>query len=190
MVKPFVDKLTWASGIGSNGKPNVLPDSEPTATGNKVCPSVEGATNWMSSAWDAATGLFYVMALEKCSIYTKSPVKWEPGIFSDGGETRDVPGEPGTKVVRALDIQTGKRVWEYPQPGPADSWGGVLSTAGGLVFVCDDSGAFVALDARAGKPLWHFYTSERWHSSPMTYMIEGKQYIAVASGSNILAFGL
>jgi alcohol dehydrogenase (cytochrome c) len=190
LAKPFVDKLTWASEIGADGRPNVLPGTEPTAAGNKVCPSVEGATNWMSSAWDPETALFYVMALEKCSIYSKSPVKWAPGIFSDGGDARDVPREPGQKVVRAIDIQTGKRVWEYPQPGPADNWGGLLSTAGGLVFVCDDSGAFAALDSKTGEPLWHFYTNQRWHASPMTYMIDGKQYIAVASGSNIIAFGL
>ena len=190
LARPFVDKLTWASGIGSDGRPNVLAGSEPTAEGTKVCPAVEGATNWMSSGWNPATGLFYVMALEKCNIYTKSSAWWEPGKSFFGGDTREVPGEPGKKVLRAIDIQTGRRVWQYPQEGPADSWGGVLSTAGGLVFFCDDSGAFAAVNAKTGEPLWHFHTNHRWHASPMSYQIDGKQYVAVAAGSNIIAFGL
>jgi len=190
LAKPFVDKLTWASDIGPDGRPKVLRGTDNTVEGTKVCPSVEGATNWMSSAWNPETRLFYVMALEKCSIYKKWTVSWEPGEFSDGGETREVPGEPGQKILRAIEIQTGRRVWEYPQKGPADSWGGVLSTAGGLVFLCDDSGAFAAVDGKTGKPLWHFHTNQRWHSSPMTYLADGQQYVAVASGSNIIAFGL
>ncbi len=190
MAKPFVDKLTWASEIGADGRPKVLPGSEPTIQGAKVCPAVEGATNWMSSAWSPETGLFYVMALEKCNIYIKSSAWREPGKSFFGGETREVPGEPGKKVLRALDIQSGKRVWEVPQEGPANTWGGVLATAGGLVFLCDDSGAFAAVDAKTGKPLWHFHTSQSWRASPMTYMVDGKQYVAVAAGSNIIAFGL
>ena len=69
-------------------------------------------------------------------------------------------------------------------------WGGVLSTAGGLVFFCDESGAFAAVDAKTGKPLWHFHTNQGWHASPMTYTVDGKQYVAVAAGSNVIAFGL
>ncbi len=87
-------------------------------------------------------------------------------------------------------MQTGKIVWQYPQIGPGNSWGGALSTAGGLVFFGDDSGAFAAVEAKSGKPLWYFHTNELWKSSPMTYLAGGKQYVAVAAGSNILAFGL
>ena len=76
-----------------------------------------------------------MQSLEKCDIYTKSSAWWEPGKSFYGGGTRRVPGEAGEKILRAIDIQTGKIVWEYPQIGPADSWGGVLSTAGGLVFL-------------------------------------------------------
>jgi alcohol dehydrogenase (cytochrome c) len=66
----------------------------------------------------------------------------------------------------------------------------VLSTAGGVVFFGDDSGALAAVDAKTGKPLWHFHTSSLWKASPMTYMVDGKQYIAVAAGGNVLAFAL
>lgn len=190
LAKPFVERLTWASGVGPDGRPQVLPDTAPTPGGVKVCPAVEGATNWMSTAYNPATGLFYVMALEKCSIYTKSPALWEPGKSFYGGATREVPGEPGKKYLRAIEVETGNVVWEYPQVGPANTWGGLLSTASGLVFFGDDSGALAAVDAKRGKPLWHFHTNQLWKASPMTYLVDGRQYIAVAAGSNILAFAL
>lgn len=188
--EPFVHKLTWASGIGADGRPKLLPDAEPTAQGTKACPSVVGGTNWMSTAYNPATGLFYVMAQESCNIYTKSDSWWEPGKSFYGGGTRRVPGETPEKFLRAIDIQTGKIVWELPQIGGGGGWGGVLSTAGGLVFFCDDSGAFAAADAKSGKPLWNFHTNQSWHASPMTYAIDGKQYLAVAAGSNVIAFAL
>ncbi len=189
--QPFVHKLTWASGIGGDGRPRVLPESDPTPQGTKACPSVEGATNWMSTSYNPKTGLFYVMAKESCNIYTKSSAWWEPGKSFYGGGTRRVPGEVAERFLRAIDIQTGKIAWELPQiGGEGGTWGGVLGTAGGLVFFCDDSGAFAAADAKTGKLLWHFHTNQSWHASPMTYLVGGKQYIAVAAGSNILTFAV
>jgi alcohol dehydrogenase (cytochrome c) len=188
--QPFVKKLTWASGIGPDGRPQLLPGADPTPQGTKACPAVEGATNWMSTAYNPSTGLYYVMALERCTIYTKSAAWWEQGQSFYGGGTRRVPGENGEKILRALDLRTGKVVWEYPQTGPANTWGGVLSTDGGIVFFGEDSGAFAAVDAKTGEPLWHFQTSQSWKASPMTYKAAGKQFVAVAAGSSILAFGL
>lgn len=190
LAKPFVDKLTWASGVGADGRPLVVKESAPTAAGAKTCPAVEGATNWMSTAYNPGTGLFYVMALEKCLIYGKSAEGWEQGKSFYGGGTREAPGEAGRKFLRAIDLQTGRIVWQYPQIGPANSWGGALSTAGGLVFFGDDSGAFAAVEAKTGRSLWRFHTNESWKASPMTYTAAGKQYVAVAAGGNIIAFGL
>ncbi|HEX5413331.1 MAG TPA: PQQ-binding-like beta-propeller repeat protein [Terriglobia bacterium] len=190
MGKPFVHKLTWARGIAPDSRPDVLPGTAPTLKGVKVCPSSEGATNWMSPAWSPATDLFYVQALEKCNIYFKGSDVWVKGKEFRDQIAHEVPGEPGEKYVRAIDIQTGKVVWERPQVGPAKTWGGLLATAGGLVLFCDDGGAFAAVDARTGKLLWHFSMSEPWHASPMTYTADGKQYIAIATGSGIMAFGL
>ena len=104
-----------------------------------------------------------------------------------------MPGETSERFLRALDIQTGKVVWEVPQIngiGTGGGWGGVLSTAGGLIFFCDDSGALAAADAKSGKLLWHFHTNQSWHASPMGYAVDGKQYVAVAAGSNVIAFTL
>ena len=115
---------------------------------------------------------------------------WEPGKSFYGGGTRDIPGERGQKFLRAIRIESGEVVWERPQVGDAESWGGVLATASGLVFYCDDGGAFAAVDKKTGKPLWYFHTNQLWKASPMTYLVDGKQFIAVAAGSNIIAFGL
>jgi alcohol dehydrogenase (cytochrome c) len=93
-------------------------------------------------------------------------------------------------VLRAIDIQTGATAWELPQIGAAQSWGGVLTTASGLVFFGEDGGAFMAADAATGVPLWHFQANAHWKASPMTYTFDGRQHIAVAAGSSILSFAL
>lgn len=188
--KPFVKRLTWASGLDARGRPQVLASADPTPGETKACPAVEGATNWMSTAFNPATGLFYVMALEKCTLYSKAPAVWKAGQSHYGGDTRSVPGERGRKYLRALDLQTGALRWELPQDGPANTWGGVLSTAGGLVFFGHDDGSFAAADATTGKLLWRFPANQLWKSSPMTFMVNGRQRLATAAGPNIVVWGL
>jgi alcohol dehydrogenase (cytochrome c) len=190
LAKPFVQKLTWAREIGPDGRPVRNPNQEATPQGTKICPAMEGATNWFSTSFSPETGLYYVQALENCNIFTKSPGKWEPGKSYYDGTARQAPGETGEKVLRAIEIRTGKIAWELPQSGPANTWGGTLATAAGLVFFGDDSGALTAIGAGGGRPLWHFPANVLWKASPMTYMFDGQQYVAVAAGSNILAFGL
>ncbi len=188
--QPYVKKMTWASGLDAKGRPILLPNTTPTPQGNQVCPAVEGASNWMSSSYSPATGLFYVQSLERCTIYSKSAEWWREGESFYGGGTRRVPGEVPQKILRAINVNTGKIAWEYPQTGPANSWGGVLSTDGDLVFFAEDDGAFSAVNARTGQPVWHFQTSQLWKASPMTYSVENRQFIAIAAGGSILAFGL
>ncbi|MCP5113189.1 MAG: PQQ-binding-like beta-propeller repeat protein, partial [bacterium] len=190
LAKPFVKKLTWAARIGEDGRPVRNPNQEPTPDGTKICPAVEGATNWFSTSYHPATGFYYVQTLEKCNIYFKSPSTWEAGKSYYSGSTRNVPGEPGRKILRAIEIETGTIAWELPQTGPANTWGGTLATAGGLVFFGEDSGALMAVDASTGNPLWRFPANQLWKASPMTYMFDHKQHIAVASGPNIIAFAL
>ena len=189
LAKPFVRKLTWARAIGADGRPVLNPGQEPSAQGTRVCPAVEGATNWFSTAFDPAAGLYYVQTLEKCTIYTKTKDEWKAGESYYGGSTRDAE-EPAQKVLRAIDVRTGAIAWELPQAGPANSWGGVLATAGGLVFFGEDTGALMAVDAATGDPLWHFQANTLWKASPMTYLFDGRQYVAVATARTILAFGL
>lgn len=181
--KPFIRKLNWASGIDADGKPELLPANKPTKAGIKGCPAVRGATNWYSPAFNPDTRLFYVMAVEDCSIYKQSQ--------SGGYEGYRDPADPGVKYLRALDISTGEVVWEVAQVGaPEMNYSGVLSTSGGLVFYGENGGEFAALDARTGKSLWRFKANEQWKASPMTYMANGRQYVAIASGGNILSFAL
>jgi alcohol dehydrogenase (cytochrome c) len=190
LAKPFVKKLTWASGIGPDVRPVKLPNQEPSARGTTVCPSQDGATNWFSPSFNPATGLFYVQTLEKCSVYYKRPEEWVALHSFLGGAMRSPRDEKPQKILRALDIETGETKWELPEVGYGFSWGGTLATAGGIVFFGEDSGALVASDAKSGKPLWSFQTNALWKSSPMTYMFDGKQYVVMAAGSDILAFGL
>ena len=180
---PMVRKLTWASGIGADGRPLLLPNNETTPGGVQTCPAVRGATNWYSTAYNPATRLYYVMTVEDCSIYRKA---------HDGGYGPvDDSTDPAMKVLRAFSLETGKIAWELPLAGPPEkNYSGVLSTAGGLVFFGETSGGFAAVDAKTGKYLWHFEASEPWKASPITYMVNGRQYVAIASGSNILSFAL
>ena len=188
--KQYAKNVTWATGLDAKGRPIVVPDMEPTLAGARVCPSLDGASNWYSTSFNPATGLYYVQTNDKCGIFTRENMEWAAGRGFMGGSFKQAPDEPAQRILRAIDIHTGKIAWELPQTGAVDSWGGTLSTAGGLVIFGEDSGALMAADARNGTPLWSFQTSQLWKASPMTYMFDNRQYVAVASGSNIIAFGL
>jgi PQQ-dependent dehydrogenase (methanol/ethanol family) len=179
----LVRKLTWASGIGADGRPMLLPPNETNEVGVKTCPAVRGATNWYSTAFSPVTQLYYVMTVEDCSTYRKA---------QDGGYGRvNDLADPAKKVLRAIKLDSGKIAWELPMDGnPERNYSGVLGTAGGLVFYGESSGGFAAADARNGHNLWHFDANQPWKGSPMTYAVDGRQYIAIASGPNILSFAL
>jgi alcohol dehydrogenase (cytochrome c) len=157
--------VEWASAIGDDRRPRVI---DP-----KGCPN--DAANWSSAAFSPVTRPFYFLALEECT-----------------GNRAGYPNETGQRFLRALNIETGQIVWETPQAGSAKAktWSGVLATAGGLVFYGKPNGGFEAVDARDGKMLWRFETNVQMKASPMTFEFEGKQYVAVAAGPNILCFAL
>jgi alcohol dehydrogenase (cytochrome c) len=183
-------KQTWAKGFDAKGRPQVIAGSDPTEEGVIACPAIRGATNWFSTAYNPETKLFYLLAHESCNEYKKADRPWEQGKGWLAGTFKLAPGYENRKYIRALDIQTGKTVWEYAQTGRVQTYSGVLSTAGGLVFFGEDSGAFAALDAATGRPLWHFQANQNWKASPMTFMVGGKQYVAIASGMGFWAFAL
>lgn len=183
-------KLDWASGLDSKGRPIPVPGKEPTYDGNLICPWLSGATNWYSTSWNPLTQLYYVQTEDKCGIYTRRDQKFEPGRSLMGGSFGSDPADPGSRQLRAFDIRTGKIVWEIPQVGGADSWGGVLTTAGQVAFWGDDDYSFSAGDAKTGKRLWSFQTNVMPRSSPMTYIFDHVQYVAVTAGNNVLAFAL
>ena len=188
--KPFVKHLTWARGIDSTGRPVLVPGMEPSAGGTRVCPSSHGAANWYSTSFSPQTGLYYVQTLENCNVFVKFVSEWVAGKSYWGGSTKQDSDAPNQKILRAIDVQTGKIAWELPQPGPGAARGGTLATASGLLFFCDDQDRFAAVDALTGKPLWHFGMNTVWRASPMTYQFDGRQHVAIASGSNIVSFAL
>jgi PQQ-dependent dehydrogenase (methanol/ethanol family) len=188
MGKPFVSKLTWSSGLDEKGRPILTPNNATTPAGVITCPAVRGATNWFSTAYNPLTNLFYVMSIEDCSIYKQA----KAGGFLPVNN----PADPAKRFLRAIDIENGDIVWEIEQIGPMEktvvdgNYSGALTTKTKLVFYGESSGGFAAVDAATGKTLWHFEAGAMWKASPMTYSINGRQYVAVASGANILSFAL
>jgi alcohol dehydrogenase (cytochrome c) len=185
---PFVEKLNWATGIDSTGRP-ILSGRVPTKDGTYICPGIVGATNWFSPSYNPGTRLFYVMALENCNIYFSKPKPFRQGETFYGTGTKHPLGEDSRKILLAISLD-GKKVWQYPQSGRGNSWGGTLTTDGGLVFFADDAESFEAVDADSGRPLWHFNTGQSFSASPMTYAVNGIQYVAIAAGSDVFSFAL
>ena len=190
LAKRFVERLNWASGVDAKGRPIEVPHMEPTSGGNRACPSVRGATNWVSPSYNPETKMLYVVVLEQCDIYSSSskPPKPMSGFHGTGAE--QIADEPGHFFLRAIAAESGEMVWQFPMPGPATNWAGTLATAGGLVFSGDDGGDLVALDAKTGRDLWHFYMGHTLTASPMTYSVGGKQYVTIAAESDIVTFAL
>ena len=138
---PFVEKLNWATGIDASGRP-ILSGRIPTAQGTYICPGINGATNWFSPSYNPDTGLFYVMALESCNLFFPTQNHLQQGETYYNTGTKLPPDEHAQKILLAL---FGAR-WEskcgvIPRSASGDSWGGTLTTAGGLVFFGDDTGS-------------------------------------------------
>ena len=186
---PFAKKINWATGVDANGRPMVT-DLKPTQDGTLICPGVVGATNWFSPSYSEATHLFYFLAFEGCSVYFVKPAPFEEGreYYSTG--TKHDPNDKTERILLSFDPQTKTSAWRYPQAGDSQSWGGVMTTATGLVFFADDADFFEAADAKTGKSLWHFNTGQTLHASPMSYAVQGKQYVAIASGVDLFSFAL
>ncbi len=185
---PF-GKVTWSESKDGEGRPVAIKGSSPTPEGQLVCPGAAGTTNWMSPSFDPQTGLFYVNAREQCDAFSTAPQPYEAGhAYYGSAYFPSADSEPYYGALRALDPATGQIKWEFRHPSP--SWSGVLSTAGNLVFTGDAEGNFIALDAASGKALWHFQTGGSVHSAPISFAVDGKQYVAVAAGSALYTFGL
>jgi PQQ-dependent dehydrogenase (methanol/ethanol family) len=185
--KPFA-KQNWAKGLDDRGRPILIPNMDPTPTGTYVCPDASGATNWASPSWDPQTKLFYLSVRESCAVYTSLTKPPQPGDpYTGSGQKEDSNRFPG--AIRAIDPQTGNVRWSFELH--QGSWGaGVLSTAGGVVFAATKDGNLIALDSRTGAELWHYQTGAEINSSPISYSVGGRQYVAVSTDSALLAFAL
>ncbi len=188
-AKQFALEQNWAKGIDDAGRP-IRTANIPTAEGTRVCPGYAGATNWYSPSYNEHTHLFYFMTLEDCHVYTAHPEPFEEGreYYSTGAAHK--PGENARKYLLAFDFAKGEFAWRNPQVGDSHSFAGVMSTATGLVAFGDDAQEFEIVDAVSGASLWHFNVGQHLHASPMSYAVNGKQYFAIAAGSDLVAFAL
>jgi acido-empty-quinoprotein group A len=182
LTAPFIDQ-TWASGVDSRGRPIAKPEAAPSPDGALVEPSSDGGTNWMAPSYDPQTGLFYVNARRIFSIFYRTAAGKAEGW---GGRDRNLWAN---STLRALDYRTGKVVWNH-ELGHGSTIAGILTTAGHLLFTADNSGNLLALDPATGKTLWHLNVGAQLVASPMTYQLDGRQYLIVPVQDNVYAFAL
>jgi alcohol dehydrogenase (cytochrome c) len=198
--KPFV-KQTWANGLDDRGRPIKIPESTPSAEGTLIYPGVQGGTNWYAPSFSPRTGLFYLTAWDDYpAVYYSWNQEYEQGKWFAGGSVRaELPSivrqevrtrgpESGYGAIRAMNPATGERVWEYRMSDVSDS--GLLTTASDLLFSGNREGHFFALNARDGKLLWTRYLGGQVAASPITWSVDGRQYISIASGHALFTFGL
>jgi alcohol dehydrogenase (cytochrome c) len=181
-------KQTWADGLDAKGRPRVRPGTAPSLEGTLVYPSLQGAANWPSPSYSPQTKLFYHPTREMGSYYLKGEANYTPGQAFVGGGEHARNGDDAWGAVRALEATTGKLKWEFKLLTPP--WSGLLSTAGGLVFGGSEEGNFFALDAETGKPLWDLQLGAAVKANPMSFAVDGKQYVAIAAGYSVYVFGL
>jgi alcohol dehydrogenase (cytochrome c) len=188
VAKPYT-KVSWATGIGPEGRPILVPGQEPTEDGNKVCPGAGGGHNLQATAYSPQTGLYYFSSSEGCEVFYKFQQDYVEGQEYQASTFVPVPGEaPKTGSVLAVDPASGEIKWRFEIV--SNPTAGLLATGGGLVFTGDAEGYVFALDDRTGKVLWHFRAGGQIATAPITYALDGKQVVAIASGSVILTFTL
>jgi alcohol dehydrogenase (cytochrome c) len=174
--------VNWASGVDKDGRPIPNPDKDPKRDGRLIAPDEGGLTNYRSPSFDPKTGLFIVDTHFSYSVYFAKP---EDGAYGWAGADYDVWGH---SYIQAIDYQTGKIRWRHDVGGGSGS--GVLTTDTGLTFTGDSSGNILALSTADGKTLWHAQTGAPMQTSPMTYELDGRQYIVSGSGGVMFAWAL
>ncbi|MBM1817279.1 PQQ-dependent methanol/ethanol family dehydrogenase [Pseudosulfitobacter pseudonitzschiae] len=188
---PFVKDISWASGIDENGRPIYNEEGRPgdpssAADGKKgevvfASPSFLGGKNWMPMAHSPDTGLFYVPSNEWGMDIWNEPITYKKGAaYLGSGFTIKPNYEDHIGSLKAIDPDTGETKWEYKNDAPL--WGGVMATAGGLVFTGTPEGKFIAFDDETGEELWSFQTGSGIVGQPITWEQDGEQYVTVISG--------
>ena len=190
--QPFV-KTNWATGFDAKGRPIPTPGIVPTKEGTLVYPGNQGGTNWYPPSYSPKTGLFYVPTWENSSTtYVKGEEPPEfhegqtfAGLFPKAGAS----GEDAFGAVRAIDAKTGEKKWDFRQNAPSTE-AGILTTASNVLFSGGRDGAFYALDARDGKLLWQTNLGPSVAAGPMSFAVNGKQYVSIQVGNALFTFGL
>ncbi|HEY3939980.1 MAG TPA: acido-empty-quinoprotein group A, partial [Bryobacteraceae bacterium] len=182
LTAPFIP-TNWAKGTDTKGQPIPNREKEPKPDGTLVSPSSDGATNWMAPSFDPTTGLFYVTARQVWSIFYMT-AEGKP----EGWAGRD-RGLWANSLLEAIDYRTGDIRWKH-EIGRGEGVAGMLSTAGNLLFTADNEDNLLALDPKTGKTLWHVNLGARMESAPMTYELDGKQYLLTPAGGILFAWKL
>ncbi len=185
LTSKYGTTTNWVKELDAQGRPMRDPEKDPSVGGSIVSPSAGGTVNWEPPAFSPETGLFYVSENNAFSIFYL--LDTDPrGSMGLGGKLESRVGTGGS-FLTALDYKTGKPAWRHKYEGGPGGGGGLLATAGGLVFGGDGGGNIVAHDATTGKPLWHARIGPVTNP-PQTYLLDGRQYLLVASGDTLFAF--
>ena len=190
---PYV-RASWVSGWNENGRPITTAGWRSSPEGAVVFPALIGGTNFQAPSYSPQTGWLYVAYHDGGWRYASGPANFERGrqYWGAGGRgpsRGDLPGPPESDGVMAIDPETGKVLWKH-EFSSASLQAGVLATAGGVLFAGSAGGDFVALDARTGAALWHFGAGAEVTSSPMSYTVNGRQYVALAANGVLYSFAL
>ncbi len=190
VAKPFV-RTTWATQIGTDGRPILLPGYIPDEKGQFTCPDITGGTNFWPPAYDPTTRLIYVNAREVCATYYAWEPEYKEGDRYTGGAAQRARdrNNPPYGALRAIDPVTGDRKWEFKYINPSTA--GLLTTASGVIFSGDAEGNLLALDTKTGKVAWRYQMGANLHgTSAITYMLDGRQQILVPAGTTLTAWAL
>ena len=182
-------KQTWSDAKDAEGRPIANKNASPTLEGHTICPGALGTTNFMAPTYDPLTEWFYVTARDQCDTFSTAPQPYEAGhAFYGSAYFPSEEAEPYLGFLKAIDPATGEVKLKFQHTSP--TWSGVLSTAGGLVFSGDAEGNFIAFQDKTLIPLWHFQMGGAVYAAPIAFAVDGKEYVAIAAGSAIYAFGL
>ena len=181
---PYLSTLNWSLGTDGKGQPIPNPAKEPAPDGTLVSPPTSGATNWPPPAFSPRTGLFYVATNEAWSLFYRT----DPDPHPQGFAIREAALGGARAALLALDYRTGKPAWRHEWRTPAGV-AGILATAGNLVFTGKGSN-FVALDAATGRTLWHTGLTNPLTNGPVSYLLDGKQYVVAGAGDTLFTFAL
>ena len=182
LSKPFVS-INWSTGVDTNGEPVRDPKKDPSSSGTLVSPASNGAANWPSPSFDPDTGLFYVNAVQSYALF----------YHLGSGKAVGYAGKDfnllAHSYLKAIDYQTGEARWVYDR-GPGGNSAGILTTAGRIVFTADAHGNLLLLEAKTGKTLWHVYAGGQVNASPITYQIDGRQFLVIGVQGVLYAWAL
>ncbi len=184
VAAPFND-INWSKGVDSRGEPIPNPDKEPKTDGTLVTPASDGATNWPPPSYDPKTGLFYVSTAQSYSVYYLTDTDERPEGY--GGRDAAVWTQA---ALKAIDVESGTLRWVHTYPGRNAGIFGILTTAGDLLFTGDPSGNLIAFNPANGKILWHYTLGASLSNGPMTYMLDGRQYLVIGAGDTLYAYAV